>query len=145
MHEDLVANPEYRIAFADEAQRLLFNSGTFTPSKSQPLFDARASQINQAVIGESIRWGKNATDNQTTWSNKIAEIQRLFFPGRTATVLAQLRQRNLFPSIDAPVFSQHGGQVAVGFQVTLTAAGSGTIYYTLDGSDPRAIGGGIAG
>ena len=51
MHEDLLANPEYRIAFADEAQRLLFNDGAFTAAKSQPFFDARASQIDQAVIG----------------------------------------------------------------------------------------------
>lgn len=145
MHEDLLSNPEYRIAFADEAQRLLFNDGAFTAPKSQPRFDSRASQIDQAVIGESIRWGKNATDNQTTWSNKVSEIRALFFPTRTATVIAQLRQRNLFPSINAPVFSQRGGLVAAGFQLVLTATSGGTIFYTLDGSDPRAIGGAVAG
>ena len=41
----------------------------------------------------------------------------------------------------APLFSQYGGTVGAGFQLTLTKpAGSpagGQIYYTLDGSDPR--------
>ena len=144
MHEDLLANAEYRIAFADEAQRLLFNGGAFTAAKSQPFFDARAAEIDQAVIGESIRWGRNATDNQTTWSNKIAEIRSLFFPMRTETVITQLRQRNLFPAIDAPALSSYGGLVSPGFNLHLTnLVGGGTLYYALGGADPRAIGGGF--
>jgi hypothetical protein len=145
MHEDLLTSPEYRIAFADEAQRLLFNDGAFTAAKAQPVFDARAAQISEAVIGESIRWGQGTGDNQTTWSNKIVEIRSLFFPTRTAVVVAQLRQRNLFPSINAPAFSQRGGQVAVGYSLVLTATNGAAIYFTTNGTDPRAIGGAPAG
>ena len=47
--------------------------------------------------------------------------------------------------MDAPIFSQRGGLVATGYQLTLSAAAGGSIHYTLDGSDPRAIGGAIAG
>jgi len=39
-----------------------------------------------------------------------------------------------------PSFSRQGGHVTPGFELTLTAP-SGTIYYTLDGSDPRLSGG----
>jgi hypothetical protein len=49
MHEDLLASLEYRIAFADEAQRLLFNGGAFSSAKAQALWDALAAQIDQAV------------------------------------------------------------------------------------------------
>ena len=54
-----------------------------------------------------------------------------------------------------PNFSNYGGHVAVGTMVTISAyAGTapggysyaaGTLYFTTDGSDPRASGGGIAG
>jgi hypothetical protein len=145
IHEDLLASPEYRIAFADEAQRLLFNDGAFTAIKALPLWNALASQIDSAVIGESIRWAQSTQENQTRWAAEVESVRTGFFPSRSATVITQLRQRNLFPSVNAAVFSQRGGQVAPGFQLTLSAAPGGTIHYTLDGSDPRAIGGGVAG
>lgn len=146
MHEDLLASAEYRIAFADEAQRLLFNDGPFTASGAQPYWDARAAQIDQAVIGESIRWGNAANHNRATWAAKVAQVRSQFFATRSATVIAQLRQRNLFPAVNAPIFSQAGGLVAPGFTLALDAAGqTGTMYFTTDGSDPRNIGGGIGG
>lgn len=51
-------------------------------------------------------------------------------------------------SVAAPALSlngtpQHGGAANAGDAVSLT--GSGTIYFTLDGSDPRLPGGGVAG
>ncbi|MCZ6795314.1 MAG: lamin tail domain-containing protein, partial [Planctomycetota bacterium] len=49
-----------------------------------------------------------------------------------------LRQAGLFPGVGAPVFNRPGGRVAPGFAMTLSRpGGSGTIHYTLDGSDPR--------
>lgn len=54
-----------------------------------------------------------------------------------------LRSRNLYPDIDPPEFLvggvvQHGGSISRGDVLTMTNPnGSGTIYYTLDGSDPR--------
>ncbi|MGI9243233.1 MAG: CotH kinase family protein, partial [Verrucomicrobiales bacterium] len=42
-----------------------------------------------------------------------------------------------------PVFNRAGGEVADGFVVTF-APPPGTIYFTTDGSDPRAPGGGVA-
>ncbi len=54
-----------------------------------------------------------------------------------------LRSRNLYPDIDPPEFlvndsPQHGGSISRGDVLTMTNPnGSGTIYYTLDGSDPR--------
>jgi len=47
MHEDLLASAEYRIAFADEAQRLLLNDGAFTAAKAQAIWDVLAAQIDQ--------------------------------------------------------------------------------------------------
>ncbi len=41
-----------------------------------------------------------------------------------------------------PTFNQNGGDVPDGFQVIIL--GSGSIYFTVDGSDPRAPGGAVA-
>ncbi len=145
IHEDLMANTEYRMTFADQAQRLLFNDGAFTQAKSQPIWDARAAEIDQAVIGESIRWGNDfAKARQSVWAARIAQVRTNFFPTRTATIIAQLLQRNQYPATAAPTFSSCGGVVPAGFEVYLTnfVAGS-TLYYALGGADPRVRGGGI--
>lgn len=145
MHEDLLASAEYRLAFADEAQRLLLNEGAFTAARARLLWDALAAQIDLAVIGESLRWAQTTAENRTSWLAEVNDVRVNFFPNRSATVIAQLRQRNIFPSVNAPVFSQRGGFVAPGFTFTLSAVPGGVIYFTLDGSDPRAIGGAPAG
>jgi hypothetical protein len=44
-----------------------------------------------------------------------------------------------------PAMNHAGGKVPEGFTLTLTAAPGATIYYTLDGTDPRAPGGAIRG
>ena len=145
MHEDLLASAEYRMVVADEAQRLLLNEGAFTAPRAQRAWDVLAAQIDQAVIAESLRWAQTTSENRGAWLAEVADVRANFFPSRSATVLAQLRQRNLFPPVNSPVFSQRGGRVASGFSFALDAPAGGTIYYTLDGSDPRAIGGTPAG
>lgn len=56
--------------------------------------------------------------------------------------IRELRGQSLYPSIDPPHFSQLGGVVAVNFPLQLTST-EGTVYYTIDGSDPRLSGGTI--
>ncbi len=42
-----------------------------------------------------------------------------------------------------PIFNVSGGDVPDGFQVVISGT-NGTIYFTADGADPRALGGGVA-
>lgn len=58
------------------------------------------------------------------------------------STIRELKRVNLYPSIDPPEYAQHGRVVPVAFELGVTAD-VGTIYYTLDGSDPREVGGGI--
>jgi hypothetical protein len=51
---------------------------------------------------------------------------------------------DLYPETEAAKFSQRGGIIADGDQITLSAP-AGIIYYTLDGSDPREMGGAVHG
>ncbi|MEC8905564.1 MAG: lamin tail domain-containing protein, partial [Verrucomicrobiota bacterium] len=60
-----------------------------------------------------------------------------YFPRRTDIVLNQFKSRRWYPGTAAPDFSQHGGSVSSNFNLSINSPGNGTIYYTLDGTDPR--------
>jgi hypothetical protein len=56
----------------------------------------------------------------------------------------QLRAAGLYPALAAPSFTPHGGTLAYGAEVGVSA-GAGTVYVTVDGSDPRvAFSGAVA-
>ena len=69
-------------------------------------------------------------------------IPSLYDTSNSYATLNELRNENLYPSIDPPVYAQHGGSVPSGHNLVVTT-GNGTIYYTTDGSDPRNTGGSI--
>src|SRR4030095_2582372 len=65
-----------------------------------------------------------------------------WFPQRTSILINQLRNAGLYPQLNAPGFSQFGGLVPPGYELAITNADpSGSIYYTLDGTDARLWGG----
>ncbi|MFT5407377.1 MAG: hypothetical protein ACI9NC_000082, partial [Verrucomicrobiales bacterium] len=148
IHHALRNNPEYRILFADRAQRHLFNGGALTPEVTEQLWSDHAANLDRAIVAESARWGGlrrpgNPYD-RTDWLGEINNLRDNYLGQRVSTTLGQLRADSLFPAVDAPTFSpQRGGQVATGTAVTLESGG-GQIYYTLDGSDPRQSGGAIS-
>ena len=134
-------NPEFQLRYADRAYAHLFNGGALTEQEAAAHFESRATEIESAVVAESARWGdqQRATTPYTRdgeWTTERNRLLNEFFPARPNHVVAQLRIHGLYPSIDPPVFGQHGGAVATGFDLTMTA-GSGTVYYTTNGSDPR--------
>lgn len=51
-------------------------------------------------------------------------------------LIQELRANSLYPAIDAPVFSQHGGILPPG-QTLAISASQGDIHYTVNGTDPR--------
>lgn len=150
LHRKLVANPEYRLAFADRVQKHLFHDGALTPGPVQERWLARARQIELAIVAESARWGDYRRDihqfetgpyqlytRDEQWRAEQKRLLTQYFPRRTSILLGQLRAAGLYPSVAAPEFNQFGGQVKSGFTLELTAA-DGVIYFTLDGTDPRA-------
>lgn len=50
-------NPEFRLRVADHVQRFFFNDGALTQERAVARWRARMEEIDQAVIGESARWG----------------------------------------------------------------------------------------
>jgi hypothetical protein len=146
-------NAEFRMQFADAIQKFMFNDGALTPAASIARYQARADEISQAVILESARWGDipgsggTSPHTQAQWANERDYILNTFLTQRTSLVLQQLKSAGLFPSIDAASYkingvSTYGGTFSPGDLLTISGSG-GTIYYTLDGSDPRLPGGAI--
>ncbi len=149
IHQELMAHPEYCMRFADRAHKYLFNNSMLTAGAAIERFRARAQQIDMAIIAESARWG-SASLTKDTWLSAINNEINNFFPSRAQIIVNQLKNTRLrsgalaplYPSVTAPVFSQHGGLVPSGFALQMQAP-TGTIYYTLDGSDPRMPGGAV--
>ncbi len=54
-----MANPEYKLKFSDHVQKLMHNGGLLTPATAAAVYQARADEIDRAIVGESARWGDN--------------------------------------------------------------------------------------
>ncbi|MDA7518325.1 lamin tail domain-containing protein, partial [bacterium] len=141
----LTDNPEYALRFADRTYKHMFNDGALTPENGAAQWDARAQGIRLAMKAESARWGDHVDASPRTLDDFDRGLQREYntwFPNRTPISISQFRAAGLYPNIDPPVFSQHGGKVPVGSGILVTND-TGDIYYTTDGDDPRLPGGGI--
>lgn len=142
IYAGLRQHPEFRRIFGDLAQKHCFNGGALTPEVAEARWLKRTMEIDQAIIGESARWGSGYT--RDTWLSADNTV-RTWFPIRPANLISALRQAGLYPSIDAPSLLPFGGLVKPGSSLVLSNSnGAGSIYYTLDGSDPRLWGGAIS-
>jgi len=149
LHQRLAQNAEYRLLFADHVHRHFFNDGSLTVKGATALYQIRLDDVDRAVVGESARWGDNQIDRfahirymrDPHWLLERDWLLNVYFQQRTAIVLDQFKSRGWYPNIDAPVFHingsyQHGGPALPNDALSITAP-AGTIWYTLDGSDPR--------
>ncbi|QDU56982.1 lamin tail domain-containing protein [Aeoliella mucimassa] len=149
IHQQLTEHEEYRVRFADRVQQLFFNDGPLTIDNAQAMLDARAAQIDMAIIAESARWGDQHNEpakTKDTWLAEVDWLRNTFLLQRGNIVLQQFRSQGWLPDTnhDAPSFSQFGGILSAEETLSISnSEASGTIYYTLDGSDPRLPGGGV--
>lgn len=146
MHLKLMGNDEYALRFADRVHDYFFNDGELTATQTAARMEARRDEIYAAVVAESARWGDSAGTLRTRdndWEGTVDWLLDTYMAQRSGIVLGQIESEGWYPSVDAPEFNQHGGSIDSGF--TLSISGSGTVYYTTDGTDPRAIGGSVAG
>jgi hypothetical protein len=144
----LTQNAEFRLLVADHIQKHFFNGGVFSTDGARRMFLTRSNEIQSAIVAESARWGdsKSATPyNRNNWVTEMNRIYGQFFSQRPAIVLGQLRADNLWPTVGAPLFSSYGGVVPVGYSLYMTNTNAvSTLYFTLDGSDPRLRGGAVS-
>lgn len=153
LHQKMAVNNEYKLLFADRVQKHFFNEGALSPSRIIDRWMARRDQVYPAVVAESARWGDHRRDvNPGAYTPADFDLFHrdkhydpyqdwvigIYFPQRRDIYLDQLRARGLWLDTLAPVFSSYGGPIPSGFSLSMSNGNSsGTVYYTLDGSDPR--------
>jgi hypothetical protein len=130
---------DYSILLADRIHKHFFNDGALTPSKNIQRLKRRVDEARLGFISEAARWG-NLFREPTSWESYQNNLLNNHFPGLTKTMIGRFKSAGMYPDIIAPVYSQHGGSVSPETPVTM-ATDANTIYYTLDGSDPRLPGG----
>ncbi len=145
LHQDLSANAEYRIRWADRIQKHMFNGGALTQTAWLARMNSISPIVDSTIIAESARWGdaKVATPfTRQSWLDARGSLIS-YFSQRGSIVLTQLRADSLYPALDAPSILPFGSYQNSGVEAKLAAPVGATIYYMADGSDPRAIGGAV--
>ena len=145
LHLQLAQNTNYRKRFADRVQKNLFNDGALSSTHSVARWNEMRAILQPAMIAESARWGdakKEPPYNIANWAANCTSVEN-HLTNRANGLISQLRSTPvppLFPSINAPVLSQHGGVIPSGFNLTITSPASTETYVTTNGSDPSGPG-----
>jgi len=151
---------EFHVRFGDRVHKHLFNNGALTTERNLDRWIKLSEEVQLAVIAESARWGDYRRDvhsfsppyplytKNDHWIPQNNYIINEYFPYRKEFALNMFRDRGMYPFTDAPVFHingsyQHGGQVAHNSLLSMTV-NTGTVYYTLDDTDPRQSGGAVS-
>ena len=146
-YDKLRLSTRFQRQFGDRVQAVCFANGPLTPAACQARWLARQMQTDQSIVAESARWGdaRQATQytREANWLPEMNWVANTWWAGNHPQALARFRRVSLFPNVVAPVMSQHGGDIAAGFQLTLTAP-AGTIYFTLNGVEPISLTGVVA-
>jgi hypothetical protein len=151
-------NPDFLALVADRVHKHTSAGGALSTAAAVARWDQIHGHIARPIFGESARWGDTMQEPpsrpQVEWINEVNRIRNVMQTGTTdgsgttdnATILKdEMREEGYFPVLEAPVFSQDGGEVPAGFLLSMThPGGAGTIHYTLDGTDPRLSGGALS-
>jgi hypothetical protein len=113
-------NAEFRLLFADRAQKHLFGNGALTPEPAAGRFQALAQEVEKPIVAESARWGDYRRDahpykvgpyelytRNDHWRPEIQRLLKEYFPKRSDVVIEQFRKAGLYPRIVAPAVGRN--------------------------------------
>jgi len=84
LFQNLRANPEFRLFFADRVRRQCFEDGALSLANSQARYRDVADRIDKAIVAESARWGDvQATTpygNQVEQPSPVDDYDNLHYP-----------------------------------------------------------------
>jgi len=120
----LFSDPDFWQLWVDRWQEL--RRTHFARTNLNGLIDRLTDELREAQPRQEKRWGLRPRGG--SYPSEINLMKR-WLSNRVDFIDQQLTP--------PPRFGRDGGRVAQGFRLTLTAATNATIYYTLDGTDPR--------
>lgn len=161
----IYASPEVKLRFADRINHWFFNGQTLddrTPATSRiaaikdqlktpfaPLLLYTHGTTYSDAFFNNWTTATTANPNQGIWTTAMSSRRsHLFNESPTPASNIGFRAHGLWPATEPVAFSQHGGNIAAGYNLAMstngTVPGGSTIYYTLNGTDPRVWGGAVA-
>lgn len=135
-------HPDARQLWVDRWQELRLPGGVLATAPVDQLLDGLRAEIGTAAPVRNLsRWPSvppRADYDGSGVVNHADEVHHIkdWLSQRSAWIDGQFVAR--------PQFSRASAVVPAGTTVTLGGPGGATVYYTTDGSDPRAPGGGVA-
>lgn len=122
------------------------------PERNVPasLYHAIADPLAAAITTEYARWGTywpaSATTTPADWHAERARIMAQYFPIRSAVLTKQLLagSPHLLSTIAMPTADRSSGLYPGAIPMRIRHPHQVDVYYTIDGSDPRAPGGQVA-
>ena len=140
----LMRDDEFRVFFKDRVYKHCFNDGVLSSNGPLPFHDYRMNEIYDAIIPETARWQPSSGRSlpwgrDEEWLEEWNYMKEVFWPDRTNILLDQFRQKGWY-NVEAPEYEKIISSVNPGFTPVIISE-DGEIYLTVDGSDPRLIGG----
>ena len=155
--QSLIQNTAFKQRFMDRVQKQCYNNGALAPENAAKLYEDLIGQIDTAMYAESARWGDYRRDVQA-WSPpsggyKLFTVENDFislyewmmntyFPQRRDAFVNSLKSKGWFPSTNAPDLKLNGESITKSEMevddVLTMSVNAGSIFYTLDGTDPLA-------
>ncbi len=159
-------NPEFRVLLSDRIERHFGPGGVLSTPSVLGRFERRVREIEAAVICESARWGdvgggfpfgppgmqrpmRPGPDGRPRpaprtrdgeWRAEVNRLMKEYLPQRGEIVRFQLWRQGFVSDLGVPEIHPPSGRLAADRAVALTAK-RGEVWYTLDGQDPRRVGG----
>lgn len=135
----LFEDTDFEQRWVDRWQEL--RETVFSDANLQSTLRAQTDQLANSQARNAARWGSGIAPNGGPlstegdgWAGEVSHLENWLLD-RAAWIDTQV--------IAQPTVSPEAGNVGAGTLVTLAAEPGTRVYYTLDGSDPRADGGGI--
>lgn len=93
-------NDLFRDRYAERARAHLGPGGALSPEQSAARWEVRATEIHDAIVAESARWGDGVREPPYTrdgeWEAERARLLETYFPARTAALEALLVDAGLY-------------------------------------------------
>ena len=134
LFNQLLRHPAFRQRVLSRVRLHCFDNGVLTPTRAAARYAAMATEINDAIVAESARWGDAQRDSSLTrnddWIPERDRLLNAWFPERTRVLLEQLNDVGNLGYIKSPDLKVTDDAIEI-------LATTGTVYFTTDDSDPR--------